>query len=256
METVVLVKRVPDTETLVRIAPDAKGILLDGARMVMNPYDEIALEEALRLRDIHGGAVCALSAGGEKTVETLRTALAMGADKAVLLTGLESGSADSLTLARAIAAFLRSLPFDLVLAGARAVDDDGYQVGPMVAEFLGIPQLTFAVRVLVEGGAVTCHRAVDGETVVARAALPALVTAHKGLNQPRFASVVGIMKAQKKPVETVTLAGLALPEGKARVETRSVRLAPERAGGLIIQGETPEEKAKVLVRALADAGAL
>ncbi|MFH2099026.1 MAG: electron transfer flavoprotein subunit beta/FixA family protein, partial [Pseudomonadota bacterium] len=210
MDIIVLVKQVPDTEAAIRVSDDRAAIRTEGLKWVVNPYDEYAVEEALRIREALGGSVTVVCAGPARSVAAIRSALAMGADQGVLVSDPALEIADSLGVARALAAAIRGLSFDLVLAGQRAVDDDAGLVGPAVAELLDIPHVSLATKVEVQGSEILCEAAADGGAKSIRATLPALVTAQKGLNDPRFASMMGIMKAKKKPVEEKDLVALGL----------------------------------------------
>jgi electron transfer flavoprotein beta subunit len=251
MEIVVLLKQVPATESYISIAPDNVSIKTDDLKWVINPYDELAVEEALRLREAHGGQVTIVCMGPEKAVEAIRTALAMGADRGLRI---DPGSIrpDGLGTARILAAALKTVPFDLIVGGHRAVDDDNYQVGPAVAEFLGIPHLSMVIEQKVEGGQIRCRCSVDGGTVELQAPLPALITTQRGLNEPRYASLPGIMKAKKKPLDTRSLADLGLGEEDLQSRLKIVALKPpaERKAGRIISGESMGAKVAELVQAL------
>lgn len=251
MNIVVLLKQVPATESLITIADDGVSIKTDDVKWVVNPYDEFAVEEALRIREAHGGTVTILSMGTEKTVEAIRTALAMGADKGVLINDPATKGVDGLATARILAAALGQIPFDLIIAGQRAVDDDNFLVGPATAEFLNIPHISMVVFQEVLAGKIRCRKTIDGGTATLEAALPALLTTQRGLNEPRYASLPGIMKAKKKPIESKTLADIGL-EGAGESLTRilSLKKPPERKGGREITGETAQAKAAELVRVL------
>lgn len=255
MDVVVLVKQVPDTESLIQIEEDGVSYKTEDVKWVMNPYDELGVEAALRIREAKGGSVTILSLGPEKAVETIRTALAMGADKGVHICDPEAQGCDALAVGKLLAAAIKTLPFDLVIAGMRAVDEDNYQVGASVAEFLDIPQITQVTDVVVEDQTITCHRVVDGGTLVVETALPALFTTQRGLNEPRYASLPGIMKAKKKPIDTLTLADLGIaPDtvGSAgrKVKVTALNLPPARQAVKMIDGEGPSEKAAALVKVL------
>lgn len=251
VEIVVLLKQVPATESFISVAPDNVSIKTDDLKWVINPYDELAVEEALRIRETHGGQVTIVCLGSEKAVEAIRTALAMGADRGLRI---DCGNArpDGLGTARILAAVLKTLPFDLIIAGHRAVDDDNYQVGPAVAEFLGIPHLSMAIQQKIEGGQIRCRCTVDGGTVELEAPLPALITTQRGLNEPRYASLPGIMKAKKKPVDTRLLAELGLAEEAVQSRLTILGLKPpaERKAGRIISADTTQAKIAALVKAL------
>ncbi len=253
MNVVVLLKQVPDTETKIKIGADGKAIDTSEIKWIINPYDEYALEAALRLQDSVGAKVTILSMGPERTVESIRTALAMGADQGVLVDDPAAESGDALGKAKVLAAALMNLDFDLIFCGHRAVDDDENQVGIMVAELMGTPHLGLAVSVEVADGKVKIERPIEGARVTLEAKLPALVTfggAHAVWN-PRYASLPGIMKAKKKPLETKTLADLELSPDElgARVTVTSMELPAERQAGRVLEGDTAE-KARELTRLL------
>lgn len=243
------VKRVPATTTNV-VVTDNK---LDpsGVEFVMNPYDEFAVEEALQQKDKAGeGNVTVMSLGAGEAQKELRTALAMGADAAVLLTNAEAPHADAATTARALAAAVEGKEFDLLLFGKQAVDRDQHGVGPAVATRLGVPCITEVVKLEIADGKVIAEREVEGARETVEASLPCAVTCMKGLNEPRFASLKGIMAAKKKPMETVEV-----DLGAPAVEVVAMTMPPARPEGRIV-GEgaaaVPElvralrEEAKVL----------
>lgn len=249
MEIAVLLKQVPATESLIEIADDGTTIKTDGINWVMNPYDELAVEEALQIRDEAGGTVTVFSLGPEKAVEALRTALAMGADTAVRIDP-EGNALDGLGAAKVLAGELKKGAFDLIVAGHRAVDDDNFQVGPAVAEFMGIPHISMVVKQDVADGRIRCTRTIDGGTLVLETALPALITTQRGLNDPRYASLPGIMKAKKKPIDTRPLSETGTDPGDPMMQTIALRLPPQRTAGRIIEGEGAADKAAALVKAL------
>lgn len=249
MEIAVLLKQVPATESLIEIADDGSSIKTDGINWVMNPYDELAVEEALQIRDAAGGAVTVFSLGPEKAVEALRTALAMGADTAVRIDP-EGKALDGLGSAKVLAGELKKGTFDLIIAGHRAVDDDNFQVGPAVAEFLNIPHISMVIRQEVSDGKICCTRSIDGGTLGLETALPALITTQRGLNEPRYASLPGIMKAKKKPIDTRALSETGTEPGDPMVQTIAMRLPPQRTAGRIVEGDSAADKAAALVKAL------
>jgi electron transfer flavoprotein beta subunit len=254
---IVCLKQVPDTESRIKVAADKKSIVTDDLKWVMNPYDEFGVEEALRLKEKFGGEVTVVGVGPKRVTEAIRTALAMGADKGVLVNDEALAGSDSLGAAKALSAVIKSLDFDIIFTGQRGVDDDLGVVGAAVAEFLGIPQVSLAVKLEVaeDAKSVKVHRPVEGGTLVVEAGLPALITAQKGLNEPRYASLPGIMKAKKKPLEEKSLADLGLDaaavgESARKLEVIELTPPPERAPGKIIEGESPQEKAAELARLL------
>jgi electron transfer flavoprotein beta subunit len=254
VEIIALVKQVPSTESFIGIAPDGVSIKTDEVKWVMNPYDEFAVEEALRIREAKGGTVTIVSIGTDRAVETIRTALAMGADKGLLIRDPAAETCDGLGVARILAAAIKTLPTpDLVIAGQRAVDDDNYLVGPAVAEYLDLPHIPMVTKIEIGEGKIRCHKTIDGGTAVLEATTPALFTTQRGLNEPRYASLPGIMKAKKKPLDIKTLADIGLDPGKVGkpvIRTETLRLPPERKGGRIIEGSSTGEKAAELVRLL------
>ena len=251
MEIAVLLKQVPATESLIEIDADGTTIKTEGINWVMNPYDELAVEEALQIRDAAGGAVTVFTLGPEKSVEALRTALAMGADTAVRIDP-EGRSLDGLATAKVLAGEIKKGDFDLIVAGHRAVDDDNYQVGPAVAELLGIPHISMVIRQEISDGKIRCTRTVEGGTLVLETSLPALITTQRGLNEPRYASLPGIMKAKKKPIDTRALSATGTDPGDPMVKTLGMRLPPQRKGGRMVEGESAADKAAALVKALRD----
>ncbi|MGB0952743.1 MAG: electron transfer flavoprotein subunit beta/FixA family protein [Planctomycetota bacterium] len=249
MNIISFVKRVPATTTNVVVADNK----LDpsGVEFVMNPYDEFAVEEALQQKDKAGeGNVTVMSLGAGEAQKELRTALAMGADAAVLLTNAEAPHADAATTARALAAAVEVKEFDLLLFGKQAVDRDQHGVGPAVATRLGVPCITEVVKLEIADGKVIAEREVEGARETVEASLPCAITCQKGLNEPRFASLKGIMAAKKKPLETIEV-----DLGAPAVEVVAMTMPPARPEGRIV-GEgaaaVPElvralrEEAKVL----------
>jgi len=259
VNSIVCLKQVPDTETQIKIASDSKSIVTDDIKWVMNPYDEFGVEEALRLKEKHGGEVTVIGLGPKRVTESIRTALAMGADKGILITDDALEGSDSIATAKAIAAAVKDLEYDVIFTGQRGVDDDLGIVGATLAELLGIPQLSLIVKVEVaeDGKSVKVERPIEGETLVIESSLPALITAQKGLNEPRYASLPGIMKAKKKPLDEKSLGDLGLDSAEFGEAARKLKILeltppPARAAGKIIEGETPQEKAAQLAKLLHD----
>ena len=229
MKILVTVKRVPDPETVIKIAPDGAGIVTDNVKWVVNPFDEIAIEEALRIKEKAGGADVVLISIGQKTAqEQLRTGLAMGADRAILV--LAEQALEPLAVARVLAKLAESEKPDLVIMGKQAIDDDSNCAGQMLAELLGWPQATFASKVELDGKSAKVTREVDGGLEVLGVPLPAIVTADLRLNEPRYASLPGIMKARKKELKEIPLADLGVDTApKAKVV--KLETPPKRSGG-------------------------
>jgi len=238
VRTVVCVKRVPDTEARIRIGSDGAGIDTAGIKFVLNPYDEFAVEAALKHREAAGGEITALTVGPAEAAETLRTTLAMGVDQAVHLRS--ELAPEGLSAARAIAAELRGREFDLILFGMKAIDDDLQAVGPMVAEILGLSCVTAVTEFDVVGETVTASRAIEGGVEVVELVLPCVITVTKGVYEPRYASLKGIMAAKKKPLEEK-----AAEVVHGAVRPLSMRYPPERQPGRIV-GEGPDAVPELL----------
>ena len=255
MDLIVCLKQVPDTESQIKVGDDHKSINESEIKWVMNPYDEFGVEEALKIKEAHGGTVTLVSVGPARATEALRTALAMGADAAVLVDDEAAGGGDSFATAKVLAAAIKGMAYDIIFCGQRAVDDDRGQVGAALAEFLDLPQVSVINKVEIEEGAVVCERPVEGGVLVIKSPLPVVLTAQKGLNEPRYASLPGIMKAKKKPLEVKKLADLGLDPAEAggpgsKVEVLKMIPTPQRQAGQVIEGETPQEKAEKLAELL------
>jgi electron transfer flavoprotein beta subunit len=232
MKILVPVKRVPDPETRIKIQPGGSGIETQGVKFVVNPFDEIAVEEALRIQEKHKAEVVVISIGGPEVVEQIRTALAMGADRGIHVNC--TLPLDPYAVAKILASVARSEGFDLILMGKQAIDDDANQTGQILSAFLDIPQATFANKVEVDPGSasILVGREVDGGIEEKRIPLPALITADLRLNQPRYASLPGIMKAKKKEVKTMTLEEFGIKEevSQLKVVTERLEAPPARKG--------------------------
>ena len=257
MKIIVLVKCVPDTETRMRIAPDGRSMDESDVKWIVSPFDEFALEEALRIVEKRGqGSVVVLTLGDDRSQPVLRQCLAMGAERAVLLGDPAFQGSDGLATARALAAACRKIGFDLVLAGKQGVGHDRSQVGPMVAELLDIPHVGVVTKLDLGEGKATAHREIEGGSEVVEIALPALVTAQKGLNEPRYANLKGIMAAKKKPIDVWGPAEIGLGADevgvKASAETwTKLELPPARPPVKMLKGDATTV-AKDLVRLLAE----
>jgi electron transfer flavoprotein beta subunit len=248
MKLAVCVNHVPDTAAKINLAADGKNIDKTGVTFVLNPYDEFAVEECLRLREKHGGEVLAVSLGGEAHKETLRKALAMGVDKAVLLK--DESQRDSSSVAAALADYFREISPDIIFFGKQSVDSDSGAVGTMTAEMLGLPSVSVAVKLDVVNNAATVEREIEGGKEKVQTTLPAVFTAPKGLNEPRYPSLKGIMAAKSKPIEEKTPA-----PPQIKVELVNMRKPASKNAGKIVgtdAGSVPElvrllhEEAKVI----------
>ncbi|MBN2007843.1 electron transfer flavoprotein subunit beta/FixA family protein [candidate division KSB1 bacterium] len=229
MKIVVCVKQVPDTEARIKIAGDKKSIDPTDINWILNPYDEFAVEEALQIKEKSGDAqIIVVSVGPERVVSALRSALAMGADDAVLVK-TDDVYLDSITTAKALAEALKDMEYDLLLFGKQGVDDDSLAVGPMVAELLGVGCVTRVTDLTVADGAIEAKREIEGGAEVVTAKLPAAITAEKGLNEPRYPALRGIMMAKRKPIPEKQVA-LAAP----KLKIRALEYPPSRQAGKIV----------------------
>ena len=255
MNILVFVKRVPDTESRIRIQHETRSVAEDGLNFVVSPYDEYAMEEALRLKEAKGGTVRVVSVGREETVAVLRKCLAMGADEAALVRDDTPETYDGLRTARILARTVerRFAGADLLLFGKQSVGADNGQVPAMVAELLGLPQATVVTKLTVEGGEATAQREIEGGTEKVVLSLPAVITAQKGLNEPRYETLKGIMAAKKREIPVITFdeLGLSPSDLAPAVAVTGIDLPPARKTGTILQGD-PAETARELVRLLRD----
>ncbi len=249
MNSIVCITHVPDTESRIKIA-DGRKVDETGLKFIVSPYDEFALEEAIRVKEKQGGDVTVLTFGPDRAQQALREALARGATKAIHVKG-ESGDADSLGIAKVLAAAIKAVPHDLVFLGKQGVGTDNGLVGPMLAELLGYPQVNVVTHLEVAEGKLTAHREIEAAEEVLEAPLPAIVTAQKGLNEPRYASLKGIMAAKKVAIDTKSIADLGLDEGdilKQRVVTLSLELPAEKSGGRKVDGADPNAAAQEIMK--------
>ena len=253
MNILVCVKHVPDTETRVKVAPDGMHLDLAEANWVMNPYDEFAVEQALQLKEKLGGEVTVLTVGDDEATKTLRQALAMGADKAVLCSDPGFQGIQAKGTAKALAAAAGKVPFDLILCGKHAVGDDNQQVGSLLGQFLGVAAVTVVTGFEIEGTTLTLKREIEGGSEQVKASLPAVVTCQKGLNEPRYPSLKGIMAAKKKEVVTWKAADLGLDAASlaSGFELQKIELPPPRPAGKVLSGEMADQ-VKELVRLLSE----
>jgi len=231
VKILVTVKRVPDPETVIKIAPDAASIVGDNVKWVINPFDEIAIEEALRLKEkVAGSEVVLVSIGTKTAQEQLRTGLAMGADRAILV--LSEQALEPLAVAHVIQKLVESEKPDLIVMGKQAIDDDSNCVGQMLAELLAWPQATFASKVELapDQKSAKVTREVDGGLETLDVPLPAVVTADLRLNEPRYASLPGIMKARKKEMKEIPVAELGI-DVAPRLKILKLEAPPKRTGG-------------------------
>jgi electron transfer flavoprotein beta subunit len=251
LKIAVCVKQVPDTETRVRIAPDGKGIVESDVNWIVSPYDEFAIEEALKIREAKGGEVVLVCVGPDRVQSALRNGLAMGADAALHLKDPAFEGLDPLGTARVLAAAIKGVSADLILTGQQGVGGDNSQVPGLLAELLDLPQVTMAVKIELGEGTARVDREVEGAHEIWETSLPAVISAQKGLNEPRYASLKGIMAAKKKPLEVKDAAALGLDAAALAPLTRvtALELPPPRPAVKMIEGD-PATQVKELLRLL------
>lgn len=246
MNIFVCLKQTFDTEEKIVVVNG--NVKEDGVKFVMNPYDEYAVEEAIKLRDEFGGSITAITIGPERAQEALRTALAMGVDEAVHISD-ESLFGDEYTASNVLAAYLKDKNADIIICGNQAVDDGSGQVAIRLAELLNIPHIGTITKLEISGTDVVAHRDAEGDTEIVGGKLPILVTAQQGLNDPRYPSLIGIRKANKKPLETPGAADLGLGAVTAKATVKETFLPAEKGAGRILEGDNAD-KVKELVNLL------
>ena len=252
MKSIVCLKQVPDTETQIKVNSDANGIVTEGIKYIINPYDEFSVEEALKLKEkFKGGEVIILSIGPDRATEAIRTALAMGADKGIHINDEALNTADPYNTAKALAAVISGLEYDVIFCGQRAIDDDFSDVGPMLAELLQLPQANFVTKVDVadDKTSASIEKDVEGGKETVESPLPCVITSQKGLNEPRYASLPGIMKAKKKPIDKKAAADLGI-DIEPTLASGEYSMPAERQAGKKYEGLEPAEAAKTVVQAL------
>jgi electron transfer flavoprotein beta subunit len=245
MNILVVLKQTFDTEEKI-VIQDGK-ISEDGVEFIINPYDEYAVEEAIKLKEELGGEVTVVTVGPDRAETALRTALAMGADKAVLVDD-ESLFGDEYTTAKALAAVAKKVGFDIILGGQMAVDSGAGQGGPRLAEELGINHVSTAVKLEVNGTNVRVERDIEGDLETVETSLPVLITAQQGLNEPRYPSLPGIMKAKKKPLERLSAddLGLSAEDVQAKTEIVDQYLPPKKQAGRILSGDLSSQVSELV----------
>lgn len=235
MKILVTVKRVTDYEAKLKLKSDGSDIVRDGVNMIMNPFDEIAVEEALRLKEKHNAEVVVMAIGTKESETQIRSAMAMGADRGILVEEEQdiSSSMDSSLSAKIIHKIVEKEQPDILLMGKQSIDDDNHQTSEMVAELWGVGQATQANTITIEGKEATVVREADGGLETLTVELPCVITADLRLNEPRYASLPGIMKAKKKPLDIFSLADLLL-EHEAQVKVKKLYLPATREAGQIL----------------------
>jgi electron transfer flavoprotein beta subunit len=250
MNLYVCIKQVPDTETKIKVNGDASGIDTTGVKWIMSSYDEFAVEEALRLKEKNAGStVTVVSAGPDRVIDALRTALAMGADNAIHVELTEN--ADSNMAAKALTGALKKESgIDLIFFGKEALDDGAAQVPQLVATYMGIPAVTVVCGIEYSGNTLKCKREIEGGSFeMVEVSTPAVIAAHKGLNEPRYATLPNIMKAKKKEVKALKLADVGVSASDQKIKLKNFQLPPPKQAGKKIDGDAAAQ-AKALVTAL------
>lgn len=256
MKCCVLVAYVPDTASTIRIGSGGNRIEEKDIKWVLSPYDEYALEEAVRLKEARGGSVSVMSFGPDRVQTGLRDAVSRGADTAVHVKGGDGTFGDALAIARALAAGVtKTGPFDLILAGIKGVGSDNALVGAMVAELLDLPHISGVVKLVVGEVGLQAQREGDSGLEVIEAPLPCVLTAQKGLNEPRYPTLKGIMASKKATLQTLTLGELGLDEAalvgaQATCRWRELALPAAKAAGVVLPGDDASAAARELARLL------
>jgi electron transfer flavoprotein beta subunit len=227
MKILVFVNHVPDTEVKVKVGSDGKSIDPTGVNYMLNPYDEFAVEEGLKFREKFTGEVVVVSLGVDQNKDTLRKALAMGCDKAVLLK--DASVRDSQSVAATLAEYAKEYSPDIIFCGKQSIDYDDAQIGGLVGEMLGIPSISVVVKLESNGTNIIAEREIEGGQEVVESKLPVVITAQKGLNQPRYPSLKGIMDAKRKPIEE-----RQVPTAPSKVEVRAMKKPAAKNPGKIV----------------------
>jgi len=258
MNIVVCIKQTPNTEAKIVVTPDKMDIEKDNIKYIISPYDELAVEESLRLKEKFGGSVTLITVGGDKSQEALRQALAMGADKAIQIWDESLEKADSYVISKTLAKAIKNIEYDIILCGQKAIDTGAGLVGSMLSEALNIPQVCLITELkYIDENTFLAHRQIDGGEEILEVNKPFLLTAQKGLNEPRYPTLPNIMKAKKKELKKLSLSDIGFtPENVIpKVKTLELNMPPEKKAGKILkngESDVPEfvrllrEEAKVI----------
>jgi electron transfer flavoprotein beta subunit len=257
MNHVVLIAYVPDTETKIKIGSDSRSIDEADVKWIVSPYDEFALEEAIKAKEAKGGTVTVVTYGPARADVGLRECLARGADEAVRIASDGIGEMDSLGVAQVLAAAVKSIPHDVVWMGNKGVGTDAQVLVPMVAELLDLPHVNLVTKLEWKDGSVVAHREIEGAREIVEAPLPVVIGAQKGLNEPRYASLKGIMAAKKKQIAVKKPSDLGvdtapLSGDKSAVKWTKLELPPARQAVKLIPADDPAKAAEELLRLLRD----
>lgn len=245
MKIAVCIKAVPDTESKIQVAADKTNIDYAGIRFITSPYDEFAIEEALKLKEKNGGETVAFSVGGAEVTEVLRDSLARGIDSAVHVQDAELVNLDPLSTAKALAAAIKDGGFDVILCGWQSAGADNSQVPSMLAELLDMPQANMVVKFEVEGGNFKADREIEGAHETVEGPLPVVVSAQKGLNEPRYPSIKGVMAARRKEIVVKDAAALGIAgtvgAAQSKMKIKEMALPPERPSGRLLEGDVDQQ---------------
>ncbi len=253
MKIAVCVKAVPDTEANIKVAGDASSIDLNGIKFVTSPFDEFAIEEAIALKEKQGGETTVISLGGAECTDVLRDSLARGIDTAIHVNDPDLVNLDPLTAAKVLAKVIKEGSYDLVLCGQQGVGGDNSQLPSILAELLDMPQATLVVKLEIADGKFKAEREIEGAHEIIEGTLPAVISAQKGLNEPRYPSIKGVMAARKKTIDVKNLEALGLKgtvgQDTRRAVIKKMMMPPERAQGKMIEGDA-DTQAKTLISLL------
>lgn len=251
MNIIVCVKQVPDSETRIKLTSDCRSVDLTGVKFVINPYDEYALEEAIKLKEKYSGTVTMVTIGPDRAEEAIRTGLAMGADSAI---HLKEEMNDALTTAKTLSLIISKMQYDIIFCGKQAIDDDSSTVCSALAEYLGIPNVNIAMKIEVspDKKRAVVRRQIEGGEEIVETTLPAVISCQKGLNVPRYPTLPSILKAKKKEIKLLTLGDIGLKKEELVHFTSALELSPppQRKPGKIVEGDTPQTAAEKLVKVL------
>ncbi len=255
MKVLVCLKETPDTEATIKITADGKGIEEQNIKWIMSPYDEFAVEESIRIKEKQTGETVVVTVGTDRVVERMRTALAMGMDRGVHCVDAAFVGSDALATAKILASVIKAENPDLVLCGRQAIDLDQAQVPAYLAELLGWPQVYAVAKIEIQPGKAVCNRRIEGGEEIVETSLPAVLTCDKGLNEPRYASLPGIMKAKKKEIKKWALAQTGLAAGDvgaagAKVITVGYMPLPDRPPGKLFKEMETADMVKQVVKLL------
>lgn len=247
MKIAVCVKSVPDTEAKIAIDGSGKSIDMNGVRAITSPYDEFAIEEALKLKEANGGETTAFSVGGKEVTDVLRDSLARGIDNAVHIDDPDFVDLDPLSTAKVLAAAIKDGGYDVILCGQQGVGGDNNQVPALLAELLDVPQVTVLMKLTVEGDKFKAEREIEGAHELVEGSLPAVFSAQKGLNEPRYPSIKGVMAARRKTIDVKNAEALGIKgQVQRKVLVKKLSLPPDREQGRKLEGDA-EAQVKTLV---------